>query len=74
MKLMNFSDLQNGIYNWISGESSLTTIWQYANAPRPPRPYISLLIPTITPIGSTEFTKVDSNGDLFILQQNLMTL
>lgn len=76
---MDFSTLQNNIYTWINGEIALmpgshVVIWQYSNAPRPERPYISLLIPTITPVGHTSYGKVDENGIITILSQNLMTL
>lgn len=71
---MNFSLLQKNIGDWISTESAITPIWQYSNAPRPDRPYISLLIPTITPVGHTSYGKVDAAGIIKILSQNLMTL
>lgn len=71
---MNFSILQNNIYTWINTESGFVTIWQYANAPRPTRPYVSLLIPTITPVGQTEMLHVDDAGIITIRSQNLMTL
>jgi len=76
---MNFSVLQDKIYSWINGEVALmpgsyVVIWQYSNAPRPDRPYISLLIPTITPVGHASYGKVDENGIITILSQNLMTL
>lgn len=71
---MNFSTLQDGLYDWISTETSLEVVWEYANAPRPTLPYISLLIPTITPVGQVSSSQVDDAGLMTILSQNIMTI
>ena len=45
------SDLKKTIFDWAKAESEYTTIWESSNASRPIKPYCSLNIQSLVPIG-----------------------
>lgn len=49
-------------------------IWEYANSPRPARPYISLMINTIARFGDIDFTNIDDDGNRKVLGNAYWTL
>lgn len=57
------SDIRDGLYAWASANSGVdTVIWLHPDAPRPPRPYATLLIGVIQPIGQDYLGDVNEDG------------
>jgi hypothetical protein len=54
--------LKQGIYDWVSSVSGVTTIWYRPDAPRPRLPYITLDLGAISSVGRDYLTQVDNQG------------
>lgn len=65
--MIDFQILQKGIYDFfqevLPGER---VIWQYANAPRPEAPYISLELKSNQTVGMDYVSPVDCSGNITI--------
>lgn len=55
----------------VERESGLTTIWEQPNAPRPPRPFVSLYVTSLQALGHDEDRGIDDDGQQHILGQRL---
>lgn len=74
---MLFSDLQKMWVEWcdtFSGFGPSKTIWEFQNMSRLPRPYISLMISSITQFGFNEIRRPDNNGIAEIVAQSRLVL
>jgi hypothetical protein len=59
---MTFSDIQKALFDWVSGQTGLPTIWMIPNFKRPNTPYIGLFIVSCVKYGATEHLPVNSQG------------
>jgi len=74
---MQFVDLLELYKEWCdtySGFIGDKTIWDYGNAPRPARPYISLQVNSITQFGFNEVRPPDNLGISKIVAQSRLVL
>lgn len=83
------TNLGNGAYSIIANDGvtpftltvdlnqlidSNKVIWEFANSPRPKRPFVSLRFPTIARFGDLDYTPIDDNGIRTILANGYWTL
>lgn len=52
--MINITNIENTLYQWVSGVTGLTTIFANPNAPRPTDPYALINIISTTPVGVEE--------------------
>jgi len=71
---MNTSEIQKVLFDWVTAETGLTVIWERANAPRPDRPYIGLLVLALVPTGTAYISAPDEDGLVSIVGQSVMSL
>ena len=71
---MNVTEVQKALYDWVIAETGIQVIWERANAPRPPNPYIGLLALSLVPFGTAYISRPDDLGIATITGQSIMSL
>ena len=71
---MNVSEVQKTFFDWVTAETGLDVIWERANAPRPTRPYIGLLVLALVPTGLAYISPPNNAGQASIVGQSIMSL
>jgi len=51
---MNFTTLQDAIYEWVNGQTGLECIWAFQNTVVPEKPFYTLRLANFTQIGDAE--------------------
>jgi hypothetical protein len=71
---MNVTDVQKALYDWVVAETGIPVIWERANAPRPPNPYIGLLVLALVPFGLAHTGRPNGSGIATIVGQSVLSL
>lgn len=71
---MNTTEVKKVLYDWVVAETGFNVIWERANAPRPTRPYIGLLVVSLNPVGTAYISPPDEFGIAQIVGQSMMIL
>jgi hypothetical protein len=61
--MATITEIRNALYAWVSGQTSLTVIWRFANAPQPARPYVTLRMLPLADVGYDWHGDPDAQGD-----------
>lgn len=60
--MINWTDIENKLYTWVSQISEINVIWANQNAPQPEAPYITLNIISINKVGGFDDLRYE-NGN-----------
>ena len=58
-----FSDQRQGLFDWLSAVTGITTIWKRPNAPRPARPFVTLEMMAPEGVNMDYHSSPDDAGD-----------
>lgn len=71
--MATITQIRNALYSWVDGQTSLTVIWRFPNAPQPARPYVSLRMLPLADVGHDYYDDPDDQGDAEIFKDRVFS-